>query len=142
MTTLASKLKLLPRPAADNSRDQSRQSDLGGAASGQKTATGHPETTRANAKKPLAVQRLPTTAPGKTAIEAIHAHSVVDHLAVNGKWSDSVSTRPVTRAIQPRAGPKHPPGFPNRRSGSQGGTLTGAELRRLSRLITSQGVQR
>ena len=45
-----------------NSRDRSRQSDLGGAASGQKTATGHTETTRANAMKPLAVQRPPTTA--------------------------------------------------------------------------------
>ena len=44
-----------------NSRDRSRQSDLGGAASGQKTATGHTETTRANTMKPLAVQRPPTT---------------------------------------------------------------------------------
>ena len=46
-----------------NSRDRSRQSDLGGAASGQKTTTSHTETTRANAMKPLAVQRPPTTAP-------------------------------------------------------------------------------
>ena len=38
-----------------NSRDRSRQSSFGGAASGQKTATGHTETTRANAMKPLAV---------------------------------------------------------------------------------------
>ena len=34
------------------------------------------------------------------------------------------------------------PGFPSRRSGSLGGNLTGAGLIRLSRLITSQGVQR
>ena len=46
-----------------NSRDRSLQSDLGEAASGQKTATGHTETTRANVIKPLAVQRPPTTAP-------------------------------------------------------------------------------
>ena len=59
-----------------NSRDQSRQSDLGGAASSQKTATGHTETTRANAMKSLAVQRPPTTAKGKTANETIHARSV------------------------------------------------------------------
>ena len=45
------------------SRDQSRQSIFGGAASGQKTATGHTETTRANAVKPLAGCRLPTIAP-------------------------------------------------------------------------------
>ena len=59
-----------------NSRERSRQSDLGEAASGQKTATGHTETTRANAMKPLAVQRPPATAQGKTANETIHAHSV------------------------------------------------------------------
>ena len=46
-----------------NSRDRSRQSDLGDADSGQKTATGHAETTRANTMKPLEVQRLPMTAP-------------------------------------------------------------------------------
>ena len=46
-----------------NSHDRSRQSDLGGAASGQNTATGHTEATRANAMKPLAVRRLPATAP-------------------------------------------------------------------------------
>ena len=45
------------------SRDRSRQSVFGGAASGQKTATGHTETTRANAVKPLAVRRLPMIAP-------------------------------------------------------------------------------
>ena len=61
---------------SSNSRDRSRQSDLGGAARGQKTATGHTETTRANAMKPLAVQRPPTTAQGKIANEMIHAHSV------------------------------------------------------------------
>ena len=46
-----------------NSHYRSRQSDLGGAASGQKTATGHTETTRANAMKSLVAQRPPTTAP-------------------------------------------------------------------------------
>ena len=58
-----------------NSRDRSRQSDLRGAASGQKTTTGHTETIRAHAMRPLAVQRPPTTAQGKTANETIHAHS-------------------------------------------------------------------
>ena len=38
-----------------NSRDRSRQRDFGGATSGQKNATGHTETTRVNAMKPLAV---------------------------------------------------------------------------------------
>ena len=46
-----------------NNRDRSLQSDLGGAASGQQTATSHTEITRANAMKPLAVQRPPTNAP-------------------------------------------------------------------------------
>ena len=46
-----------------NSRYRSRQSGFGGAASGQKTATGHTETTRANAVKPLAVRRPPTIEP-------------------------------------------------------------------------------
>ena len=46
-----------------NSRNWSRQSGFGGAASGQKTATGHTETTRANAIIPLAVRRPPTIAP-------------------------------------------------------------------------------
>ena len=59
-----------------NSRNRSRQSDLGGAASGQKTATVHTETARANTMRPLAVQRPPTTSQGKTANETIHAHSV------------------------------------------------------------------
>ena len=45
------------------SRDRSRQSVYGGAASGQKTATGHTETTRANTVKPLAVRRPPTITP-------------------------------------------------------------------------------
>ena len=55
--------KAVAMTASGNSRDQSRQSDLGGAASGQKTATGHTETTRVNAMRPLVVQRPPTTAP-------------------------------------------------------------------------------
>ena len=59
--------------ASGNSRDRSCQSDLEEAASGQKTATGHTETTRANAMKPLAVQGPPTTAQGKTANETIYA---------------------------------------------------------------------
>ena len=46
-----------------NSRDRSRQSGFGGAASSQKTATGPTETTRAKAMKPLAVRRPPTIAP-------------------------------------------------------------------------------
>ena len=48
---------------SSNSRDRSRQSDLGEAASGQKTATSHTKTTTANTMKSLAVQRPPTTAP-------------------------------------------------------------------------------
>ena len=47
--------------------------------------------------KPLAVQRPPTIAPrphkGKQQLKAIHAHSVVDRLTVNGKQSDSVSNK-------------------------------------------------
>ena len=108
--TLVSKLKLLPRLAAGNSRDRSRQSDHGVAASGQKTATGHPETTRANAMRPLAVQRPPTTAPGKIAIETIHAHSVVDCLAANEKRSDSAS----------KSGPKAPSWLPKPKIGKPG----------------------
>ena len=46
-----------------HSSHRSRQSSFGGVASGQKTATGHTETTRANAVKPLAVRRLPTITP-------------------------------------------------------------------------------
>ena len=46
-----------------NSRDRSRQSGFGGAASGQKTVTGHTETMRVNAMKPLAVCKPPTIAP-------------------------------------------------------------------------------
>ena len=46
-----------------HSRHRSRQSGFGGVASGQKTATGHTETTRANAVKPLAVRRPPTITP-------------------------------------------------------------------------------
>ena len=46
-----------------NIRYRLRQSSCRGAASGQKTATGHTETTRANAVKPLAVHRPPTIAP-------------------------------------------------------------------------------
>ena len=48
---------------SSNRRDRSRQSGFGGAISGQKTATGHTETTRANAMKPLAVHKPPTIAP-------------------------------------------------------------------------------
>ena len=48
---------------SSNSHDRSRQSGFGGSASGQKTAIGHTETTRANAVKPLAVRRPPTIAP-------------------------------------------------------------------------------
>ena len=61
---------------SSNSRDQTRQSGFRGGASGQKTATDHTETTRANAMKPLAVRRPPTTAQGKTTNETIRAHSI------------------------------------------------------------------
>ena len=125
-----------------NSRDRSRQSDLGEPASGQKTATGPTETTRANAMKPLAVQRPPTTAQGKTANETIYAHSVTTAQPSKESGATAWATRPITRAIRPRAGSKHLPGFPSRRSGGQGGILTGAELERLPHLTTSQSVQR
>ena len=46
-----------------HSRHRSRQSSFGEVASGQKTATGHTETTRANAVKQLAVRRPPTITP-------------------------------------------------------------------------------
>ena len=51
-----------------NSRYRSHQSGFRGAASSQKTATGHTETTRANAVKPLAVRRPPTIAPPEDAL--------------------------------------------------------------------------
>ena len=118
-----------------NSHDWSRQSDLGGAASGQKTATSHPETTKANAMKPLAVQKPPTTAQGKTANETIHAHSVTTA-------QPSTESGAQDRSREPSNQERAQGTFPSQRSGSQGGNLTGAELGRLSRLTTSQSVQR
>ena len=47
---------------SSNSRYRSRQSGVGGVASGQKTATGPTETTRANTGKTLAVHKPPTLA--------------------------------------------------------------------------------
>ena len=125
-----------------NSRDRSHQNDLGEAASGQKTATGHTETTRANAMKPLAVQRPPTTAQGKTANETIYSQHVTTSQPSTESGATALATRPITRVIRPRAGSNHLPGFPSRRSGNQGGILTGAELGRLPHLTTSQSVQR
>ena len=71
-----------------NSRDRSRQSGFGGAASGQKTATGHTETTRANAVKPLAVRRPPKIAqrPHKGKQQT--------------RWSTPTASRPLNRAQQ------------------------------------------
>ena len=48
---------------SSHSRHRSRQSSFGGVTSVQKTTTGHTETTRANAVKPLAVRRPPTITP-------------------------------------------------------------------------------
>ena len=45
---------------SSNSCYRSRQSGVGGAASGQKTATGPTETTRAHTGKTLAVRKPPT----------------------------------------------------------------------------------
>ena len=47
---------------SSNSRYRSRQSGVGRVASGQKTATGPTETTRANTGKALAVRKPPTLA--------------------------------------------------------------------------------
>ena len=104
-----------------NSRNRSRQSGFRGAASGQKTTTSHNETTRAKAMKLLAVQRPPTTAQGKTVNETIHAHSV---RPLNQARKAERQREQQDRSREPsdqRAGSKHPPGFPSRRSGGQGG---------------------
>ena len=58
-----------------NSRNRSRQSDFGGAANGQKTATGHTERNE-TASGPKTANDRTATAQGKTANEPIHAHSV------------------------------------------------------------------
>ena len=123
-----------------NSRDQSRQSDLGGAGSGQKTANGHTETTRANAMKSLAVQRLPTIAPrpfkGKQqsrqstptapAIETIHAHSDINRLTVNGKRRDSMSNKTGHESHPTKSGLNAPSWLPKPKIGKPGRNPNGS----------------
>ena len=79
-----------------NSCYQSCQSDLGGAASGQKTANGHTETTTTNAMKPLAIQRPPTTAPRpkrkNSKRDNLHPQCH-DRSTEHGKRSDSVRNK-------------------------------------------------
>ena len=95
--------------------DRSRQRGFGGAASGQKTATGHTETTRANAMKTRAVRRPPTIAqrPHKANQQTRRSkHTASRPLTAHGKRSDSVSNK-TTHENQPtKSGLKHPPGFP------------------------------
>ena len=62
--------------------------------------------------RPLAVKRPPTTATDKTAIETIHAYSVVDCLAVKGKRSDSVSNKTGHESHPTKSGPKAPSWLP------------------------------
>ena len=109
-----------------NSRDRSRQSDLRGAGSGQKTATGHTENTRVNKMKLLAVQRPPTTVEGKTAIETIHAHSVVDRLTGNGKLSDSVSNKTGHESYPTKSGLKAPSWIPKPKNEKPGRNSNGS----------------
>ena len=107
-----------------NSRDRSRQSGFGGAASGQKTATGHTETPRANAMKPLVVRTPPMIAqrPHKAKQQARQStHTASRPLTAHGKRSDSVSNKTAHESHSTKSGLKHPPGFPSLRSGGQGG---------------------
>ena len=107
-----------------NSRDRSCQSGFGGAASGQKTATSHIETTRANAMKPLAVRRPPTIAPRPHQAKPQtrrSTHTASRPLTAHGKQSDSVSSKTAHKSHSTKSGFKHPPSFPSLRSGGQGG---------------------
>ena len=107
-----------------NSRDWSRQSGFGGAASGQKTATGHTETTKANAMKPLVVRRPPTIAPRPHKAKQQTRRSTPTAsrpLTEHGKRNDSVSNKTAHESHSTKSGLKHPPGFPSLRSGGQGG---------------------
>ena len=119
-----------------NSHDRSRQSDLGVAASGQKTATGHTETTRANAMKPLAVQR-----PRKGKQQTRRSTPTASRPANRARKAERQREQ-QDRSREPSDRERAQSTFPSRRSGSQGGILTGAELGRVSRLTTSQSVQR
>ena len=98
------------------SRNRSRESDFGEAASGQKTATGHTETTRANAMKLLAVRRPPMIAPHKAKQQTRRSTPTASRpLTEHGKWSDSVSNKTAHESQSTKSGLKHPPGFPSLR---------------------------
>ena len=128
-----------------NSRDRPHQSGFGGAASGQKTATGHTETTRANTMKPLAVRRPPTTAPQPTRENSKRDDPLPQHhdrLTEHGKRSDSVSHKTDHESHPTKSGLKAPSRLPKPKIGSPGRTLTGAALGRLTHLTTSPSVQR
>ena len=123
--------------AVNDSSDQSRQCDVRGATSGQKTTTGHAETTRANAMKPLAVRRPPTIAPRlhkakqQTRLSTPTASRLLNE---HGKQS---TREPIN---QERA--QTPSRLPKPKIGRPGRTLTGAVLGRLTRPTTSPSVQR
>ena len=112
---------------SSNSRDRSRQRSFGGATSGQKTATGHTETTKANAMKPLAVHRPPTIAQGKKANETIHVHSVsTADRARKAERHREQQDRTREPSDQERA--QTPSRLPKPKIGRPGRTLTGAAL--------------
>ena len=107
-----------------NSRDRSRQPGFGGVASGQKTATCHTETTKANTMKTLAVRRPPTIAQRQHKANQQtrrSTHTETRPLTVHGKRSDSVSNKTAYESQSTKSGLKHPPGFQSLRSGGQGG---------------------
>ena len=107
---------------SSNNRDRSRLSGFEGDASGQKTATGHTETTRANSMKPLAVHRPTTIAPQPHKAKQQTRRSTPTAprlLTEHGKRSDSNKTAHESHPTKSRL--KRPPGFPSLRSGGQGG---------------------
>ena len=128
---------------SSNSRDRSCQSDLGEAASSQKTATDHTDTTRANTMKPLAVQRPPTNAPRpRKGKQQTRRSTPTASRPLNRAQKAERQREQQDQSREPSDKERAQNTFPTRRSGSQGGILTGAELGRLPCLTTSQSVQR
>ena len=103
-----------------NSRDRSRQSDLREAASGQKTATGHTETTRANAMKPLAVQRPPSNRARENSKRDDLRPQRHDCSTEHGKRSDSVSNKTDHESHPTKSGLKTPSRLPKPKIGKPG----------------------
>ena len=121
---LESKLKWLPRTTAATAVIGHASAVSEGPLAVRKTATGHPETTRANAMKTRAVRRPPTIAqlPHKANQQTRRStHTPSRPLTAHGKRSDSVSNKTAHESQSTKSGLKHPPGFPSLRSEGQGG---------------------